>query len=174
MHPSQSHVGVQVWSKSFCGSSAARWHRNSRALWVQTTQDVAIVRPHIKMLAGDYLCGEYLARDRGLDPQCKLCRSPSGLLSPPEDLEHLLTKCRATSDIRQSKLPGLLNTIAQFSPHNALLCNSNPSQLTQFILDCTSLNLTSDARIAPSSPGFISITRTCSDLIFAIEIEPDN
>ena len=56
--------------------------------WVQTTQDVAIVRPHIRMLAGDYLCGEYFACDRGLDPQCKLCRSPSGLLSPPEDLEH--------------------------------------------------------------------------------------
>ena len=136
--------------------------------WVVTTQDVALVRPHMKMLAGDYLCGEYLARDRGLDPQCKLCRSLSDHSSPPEDLEHLLTKCRATSDIRQSKLPGLLNTIAQFSPHNALLCNSNPSQLTQFILDCTSLNLTSDVRIAPSSPGFTSITRTCSDLIFAI------
>ena len=134
----------------------------------KNTQDVAIVRPHIRMLAGDYLCGEYLARDRGLDPQCKLCRSPSDPSGLTEDLEHLLTKCRATSDTRQSKLPGPLNTIAQFSPNNVLLCNSTSSQLTQFILDCTSLNLTCDTRIAPSNPGLIPITRTCSDLIFAI------
>ena len=33
--------------------------------WVLTTQDAAIVRPHLKMLAGDYLCYAYLAHDRG-------------------------------------------------------------------------------------------------------------
>ena len=32
--------------------------------WVLTTQDVVTVRPHIKMLAGDYLCYDFLSHDR--------------------------------------------------------------------------------------------------------------
>ena len=40
--------------------------------WVQTTQDVALVRPHVKMLGGDYLCFATLAHDRGLEPYCGL------------------------------------------------------------------------------------------------------
>ena len=34
--------------------------------WVLTTQDVAIVDPHLKMLAGDYLCYAYLAHAQHL------------------------------------------------------------------------------------------------------------
>ena len=59
--------------------------------WVLTTQDVVIVRPHIKMLAGDYLCFAFLAHDRGIDPQCRLCHSHSYQPAPADDLEHLLT-----------------------------------------------------------------------------------
>ena len=136
--------------------------------WVMTTQDVVIVRPHIKMLAGDYLCGAHLSHDRGLDPQCKLCKSLSGSQASPEDIEHLLLKCRATSDIRQSKLPNLLNAVAQYYPYNTLLISPATDQLLQFILDCTSLNLTPDTRIDSNNPGFTSITRLCSDFIFAI------
>ena len=32
--------------------------------WVLTTQDVTKVRPHVKMLAGDYLCYANIAHDR--------------------------------------------------------------------------------------------------------------
>ena len=112
--------------------------------WVMTTQDTVIVRPHIRMLAGDYLCGDYLGRDRGIYPQCKLCRALPMPQVVPEDIEHLLTRCRATAETRESKIPNLLNTISEFSPNNALLLNPGQTQMTQFILDCTSLNLSSD------------------------------
>ena len=35
--------------------------------WVLTTQDVSIVRPHVKMQTGEYLCYDHLAHDRGSD-----------------------------------------------------------------------------------------------------------
>ena len=40
---------------------------------IKTTQDAKHARPHIKMLAGDYMCFNTLALERGSDPQCKLC-----------------------------------------------------------------------------------------------------
>ena len=42
--------------------------------WVMTTRDVTIIRPHIKMLSGDYLCYSYLYHDRGIDPHCRMCQ----------------------------------------------------------------------------------------------------
>ena len=56
--------------------------------WVQTTQDVATVRPHVKMLAGDYLCYAFLSHDRGLDLHCRLCSPPTSHPKQVEDYEH--------------------------------------------------------------------------------------
>ena len=136
--------------------------------WVMTTQDVLIVQPHVKMLAGDYLCYEHLAHDRGLDPHCRLCIAHFKNQAPAETMEHLLTRCKATSDTRDAKLPDLLNIVAKYSPSNRLLSKPAHSQLAQFILDCTSLNLSPETRISPSNPGFISITRQCSSLVHAL------
>ena len=133
--------------------------------WVLTTWDVYMVRPHIKMLAGDYLCYADLAHDRGLDPHCRLCQLLSHQPAPAEDREHLITRCRATSDTRTRILPDLLNTSF---PHNRLLCSPTQNLLTQFVLDCSSLNLPSDIRIPTSHQSFTSITKLCSSLIFAL------
>ena len=99
---------------------------------------------------------------------CRLCISLSKYQTPAETMEHLLTRCKATSDTRDGKLPDLLNIVARYSPSNRLLTNPAHSQLTQFILDCTSLNLSPETRISPSNPGFISITRQCSSLVYAL------
>ena len=59
-----------------------------------TTQDVALVRPHVKMLAGDYMCYAFLAHDQGTSPHCRLCLAVSPhQAAPAEDYEHLLTRC---------------------------------------------------------------------------------
>ena len=133
-----------------------------------TTQDVVTIRPHIKLLAGDYLCHSQLAHD----PHCRLCQNLAPLTdqaqAPPEDIIHLLTQCRATRDTRERHLSDLLNTIADHYPYNLLLSNHSNIQLTQFLLDCTSLNLPNDMRIAANHPGFIPTTMHCSKLIFAI------
>ena len=141
--------------------------------WAETTQDVVILRPHIKMLAGDYQCYEYLAHDRGIQPYCRLClSSTSPSQQPPtEGIDHILTQCRATSDTRASHLPGLLNTIAKYIANHSLLADSSSIQLSQFLLDCSSLNLPNGFRIPPHLPGFATITKQCSVMIFAIHKE---
>ena len=140
--------------------------------WAVTTQDVVTIRPHIKLLSGDYLCYSQLAHDRGTDPHCRLCQNFAPLTdptqTPAEDTVHLITQCKATRDTRDRHLPDLLNTVADHHPTNILLSNPSHFQLTQFILDCTSLNLPNDMRIAANHPGFIRITMHCSKLIFAI------
>ena len=95
--------------------------------WATTTQEVVSVRPHVKMLAGDYLCYYYLAHDRGTQPYCVLCKGLSGpnppALPPIEDMVHVLTQCRGTKDIREELIPDLLNTVALYNPDNLLLFN---------------------------------------------------
>ena len=144
--------------------------------WVQTTQDVVLVRPHVKMLAGDYPCYAFLAHDRGVAPYCRLCSvSPNSMPPnhpvPVEDYQHILTQCRATADTRADKLATLVNTVAYHCNYNSILNTPSPTLLTQFMLDCTSLNLPTDMRLPPNYPGYIDITRQCSIAINAIHIE---
>ena len=80
-----------------------------------TTQDIKIARPHLKMLAGDYMCYYNLYKDRGSDPQCRLCPA-SQLL--PETISHILILCRGTYEARSKIWPELLNTVAVFFPDN--------------------------------------------------------
>ena len=103
-------------------------------LWILTTQDTIIVRPHLKMLAGDYLCYVNLAHDRGIDPHCRLCQALSSHPAPAEDLVHLLTRCRGTADTRNRVMPNLLNTIAQHFPSNRLLTNPAHIQLHLYLI----------------------------------------
>ena len=120
------------------------------------------------MLSGDYQCYAYLAYDRGIDPHCRLCKTLSSQPAPAEDLEHVLTRCRATSDTRSFYTPGLLNTVASYFPKNKLLTSTAHHNLSQFILDCSSLNLSMDTRIPPNHPSFKLITRQCSIMINGI------
>ena len=146
--------------------------------WARTTQDVATIRPHIKILSGDYLCYSNLALDRGIEPFCRLCQAaaPSDRCSdqgqqeqtPIEDIIHLLTQCRATKDTRDRYIPDLLNHVADYIPSNHILFNPTHAQLTQFIFDGSSLNLSNDLHIPTHHPGFIYITKYCSRLIYAI------
>ena len=136
--------------------------------WVLTTQDVMVVRPHIKMLAGDYLCFEFLSHDRGLDPHCRLCQVSSDYPGLVEDYSHILVGCSATADTRLDKLPTLLNIVLFHNPNNGILDRPSNQFLTQFVLDCSSLNLPSDTRIPQDHPGFTDIVRQCSIMINAI------
>ena len=107
--------------------------------WAQTTQDVIIIRPHIKILSGDYLCYSNLAHDRGIEPFCRLCQAAAPPEqgqqehAPIEDIVHLLTQCKATKDTRDRYIPDLLNHVADYLPSNQILCNPTHAQLTQFI-----------------------------------------
>ena len=120
------------------------------------------------MLAGDYLCYDILSKDRGVEPYCRLCKKARGLAAAVEDYEHLLTSCSATRDTRTDRLTILLNTVSYYSENNGVLNSTSNNLLTQFMLDCTSLNLPTNTRIPSNYPGFTDITRQCSLTISAI------
>ena len=136
---------------------------------ILTTQDVIRSRVHIKMLSGDYPCFSHIGSDRNKDAHCQLCLSMSPHRpAPTEDMTHLLTRCRGTADTRTRILPDLLNTINLYFPTNSILEHPNLTNLTQLILDPTSLNLPMSIRINPDHPALAQVLAVCHNLCFAI------
>ena len=111
---------------------------------------------------------DFLSHDRGLDPHCRLCQVSSDYPGLVEDYSHILVECSATANTRLDKLPTLLNIVLFHNPNNGILDRPSDKLLAQFILDCSSLNLTSDTRIPQDHPGFTDIVRQCSIMINAI------
>ena len=136
---------------------------------ILTTRDVMCSRIHIKMLSGDYPCFSYLGSDRNQDAYCRLCQHLAPhCCAPDEDMVHVLTRCRATSDTRTRIIPDLLNTIARLFPRNNILDCTNHLHLAQLILDPTSLNLPLSIRISPDHPDLLKVLSVCRVLCFAI------
>ena len=121
------------------------------------------------MLSGDYPCFSYLGSDRNQDAHCRLCQSLSPhCTAPDENMVHVLTRCRATSDTWTKIIPDLLNTIAVYFPRNNILDCTNHQHLSQLILDPTSLNLPLSIRISPDHPDLLKVLAVCRNLCFAI------
>ena len=139
--------------------------------WARATQDIERLRISLKMVAGDYLCFAALHRDRGTDPQCRLCQSLGTSPAPAEDLLHILQTCRATAETRTRILPGLLNTVGMLFPDCGIPNVKSHSVLTQFILDPTSLNLENNLRLDPAAHHLSIVLSQCSNLCFAIHKE---
>ena len=130
---------------------------------ISNTQDIMRLRHHIKIFAGDFLTAERLAADNGSDHKCKLRHAQV------EDLDHVLTQCRASTDIRERILPELLNTVLQAQPDcSILLCPVQAQHLTQFILDCTSLNLPSSCRVVVHNPAAGRVFHVARNWCFGI------
>ena len=137
---------------------------------IRTTQDVKKLRIHLKFLTGDYCTAERLAIDQpSLDPHCKLCLANG--ITEKESIAHILTTCHATSEIRRRIYPDLLNTVLQVQPTSKILENPSSEQLTQFILDCTSLNLNDSLRVPSHNPNHTEIFQVARDWCFAISNE---
>ena len=106
---------------------------------INTTQQVSRMRPHLKMLCGDYFTYELKAKYQGGSPNCRLCPPD---IQAIENIEHILTTCQIYSDVRArviSSMKLILQDIDYISEPEQLF--SDKKNLTQFILDCTSANL---------------------------------
>ena len=123
------------------------------------------------MLAGDYLCFATLAKERGTDAECRLCRTSVDSRAPTENIIHILTLCRGTADTRQRLFADLLNTVLWYFPDNQILQQQDHQTLTQFILDCSSPNLSNLTRINPCHPDIKHIVRSSREFCFAIHKE---
>ena len=102
---------------------------------IYTAHSVKKVRPHIKMLVGDYLTFEKKSEQSGGSPFCKLCDK-----SEPESLVHLIANCSGLSETRDKIKSGIDILIKNAN----LKINVNAlssSELTQLIIDPTSMNL---------------------------------
>ena len=132
---------------------------------LSTTHDVRKARQHLKFLAGDFLAGEHLANENGGSPKCKLC------LAPVETTEHVVVKCSALSEVRNRIMPDLLNKMVEVEPNCQLLNDPNSRYLTQFILDCTSINLPTPYRISGENPRVQEIFKLCRDWCYGISSE---
>ena len=73
--------------------------------------------------------------------------------------------CKATQEVRSRLIPDLMNTVAQVQPTCELL-QYQPSApiLTQFLLDCTSLNLPDSFRVPAYNPDISAIYTVSRDL----------
>ena len=134
---------------------------------IHTTQDVKKLRIQLKFLTCDFLTNDRIAMDRpSVSHLCDLC------LDSRDTIEHVLASCIATAEVRRRLFPELLNTVAQVQPMcSILLCNPPPSILTQFVIDCTSLNLPSSYRVPAHNPNISKICKISRDWCFAISSE---
>ena len=132
-------------------------------LHVATVQDVKKLRTHIKLLTGDFLTAERAAiNNQNANPQCN---------TQVETISHILVQCRALSDVRDRLFPELMNTVCRVQPSSSILCNPSPIDLTQFILDCTSINLDSTTRVPAHNPDIKLIFRISCDWCYVLTNE---
>ena len=125
-----------------------------------------MLRVHIKLLAGDFMTAERRARDQpGISASCLLCRAPI------ESVAHILVQCRTLSDVHSRMLPELLNTVAKVQPTSQIHRNPAPEEFTQFLLDCTSINLRDDLRIPSHNPDISKVFLISRDWCFAVTNE---
>ena len=134
---------------------------------IKTTKNVQSMRPHIKMLSGDYYTYKLRSEYLGGTPYCRLCLEPPSKTEKIEDLEHILTECGSYTEVRKRILCEMEEICAHSKTQlDFKLILKNPAQLTQFILDCCSLNLPS--RISSNDPIFSSVYQLSRDLCFSI------
>ena len=106
---------------------------------ITTTKQVSRMRPHIKMLCGDYYTYELKSKYQGGSPHCRLCGTEEKSI---ENIQHILTTCLSYSDVRNriiSDMKNILKNIDYIQCYETIF--EDNLNLTQFILDCTSANL---------------------------------
>ena len=132
-----------------------------------TTHQVRKLRPAVKFLTGDYLTYQVRNRQSGGGPHCRLCPGRE-----EEDICHIISSCPATSDIRERIVEEILiKCKSAKTVCDTDTIKSDPVLLTQFILDCTSLNLNNGHRIHVEDPIVPDIFRTSRDLCHALHSE---
>ena len=106
---------------------------------VSKTNDIKKLRAHIKILCSDLYTSEVKAKYQGGSPHCTLCEGDSKNKTPIENIYHIVMVCNAYSHIRRRILHQVEIICAKIEGIKTIFSNSD--SLCQFLLDCTSLNL---------------------------------
>ena len=124
----------------------------------QTTDEVNKMRPHLKMISGDYLTYFVKSQQSGGSPHCRLCGAPS------ETVSHVTVTCPALSDTRVRILTQLSSLTSLADTYR-----DNEELFSQFLIDPASFNLPS--RVNISDPQLPAIYKICRDLCFSLDKE---
>ena len=139
---------------------------HSALIGCKETKDIPKLRAHIKLLCGDLFTYEQRSKYIGGSPHCRLCSHDN--LKPERPVEnvcHLDAECEAFKDVRENVVMEM-KSVCSKSDYNLELVFNSKSLLTQFILDCTSLNLPN--RISPEDPISQDIFKLSRDICFHI------
>ena len=130
---------------------------------VYNSHEVKKMRPHIKMLCGDYMTFEKLSRQSGGSPKCRMCLS-----GEDSTIEHLISRCVTFCDIRQQIIEQMSALLLEHPCYaNINLHELKHKELTQFIVDCSSMNLSKRISISdPMLPAFYKLSR---DFCYALD-----
>ena len=110
---------------------------------------------------------EMKASFQGGSPDCRLCEPSATPFTNVENLSHIIASCDAYKDIRRRILLQIEIVVRQSANQIDFQCILlNKELLTQFILDCTSLNL--PTRVSPSDEVCSRIFQLSRDLCFSI------
>ena len=118
------------------------------------------MRPHIKMLTGNYLTFEMKSNQSGGSPQCRLC------LSENETLRHLISICGTFEDLR-SRIKTSITSICTENKIEIDVKKLTHEQFTQFILDPSSMNLSK--RVNINHPALPLLFQQSRDFCYAID-----
>ena len=129
---------------------------------VSTTHAVNKMRPHIKMLVGNYLTFEEKSLQSGGSPYCRLCSEKSEY----ESLEHLISRCVKFSDIR-TKISNQMRNIIKESRLDLDPTTFPDDKFTQFLLDPSSLNL--ERRVSINHPILPRLYQLSRDFCYFID-----
>ena len=133
------------------------------------TKDIPKLRAHIKLLSGDLLTYEMRSIYCGSSPHCRLCHLDQDIeRKPKEDVCHILTECPAFKESRQ-RIIAEIRDVCKESQYELIEIFSTNALLTQFILDCTSLNL--PVRISPEDPLCEKVFVLSRDLTYSILLQ---
>ena len=129
---------------------------------IVTVNDVKKSRHHLKMLAGDLFTYEKKSEQSGGSPFCRLCNEEKN-----ESVSHILTYCSTYSDVRLRILEELAY-LCKISISNVNFSDllQNSENLCQFILDPTSINLSS--RVNMNDPLLGTFFKTSRDICSSI------
>ena len=113
---------------------------------VTSVEEARQMRPHLKMLSGDYFTMQVKSQQSGGDPNCKLCLSTN--TQNIDSISHILVSCLSLSSIRDRIMP----EIEQICQNTKYFCFDDVSKceitLSQFLLDPSSLNLTQRVHVS--------------------------
>ena len=129
---------------------------------IKTIQEVAKMRPHLKMLCGNLLTyGTKFEQDGLGSPHCRLCGSEF------ESVSHVVATCCQFNEIRM-KILSEYDDLLKTSKNNLRISifMQSENKLAQFLLDPTSMNL--EERIHLNDPIVTEAYKLSRDICSAI------